>query len=86
MFDRVSRGQVEPKIFTVTLNPLTRICTKILSLHEGILRAWPQLHAPASKRDMSKWYEFHRDNGHEMDACKDLKQEIEGCVQQGVLK
>lgn len=50
------------------------------------MRAPPQLCALANKRDRSKWCEFHWDHGHKTEACKDLMQEIEDCVQQGVLK
>ena len=37
-------------------------------------------------RDNSKYCEFHRDYGHRMDECIQLKREIEYLIQRGYLR
>ncbi|XP_050207935.1 uncharacterized protein LOC126657310 [Mercurialis annua] len=48
---------------------------------------WPRKMnaASASKRDNSKYCEFHRDNGHTTDECWHLKEEIEKLIERGSL-
>ncbi|XP_050238287.1 uncharacterized protein LOC126687774 [Mercurialis annua] len=48
---------------------------------------WPRKMnaSSASKRDNSKYCEFHRDNGHTTDECWHLKEEIEKLIERGSL-
>jgi len=39
-----------------------------------------------NKRSKNKYFRFHRDHGHDMDECYDLKQQIENLIRQGKLK
>ena len=38
------------------------------------------------KRDITKYYEFHRDHGHQIDDCIQLKKEIEFLIRRGHLR
>ena len=39
-----------------------------------------------NKRNRNKYCRFHRDHGHDMDGCFDLKQQVENLIRQGKLK
>ena len=39
-----------------------------------------------NKRNRNKYCRFHRDHGHDMDECFDLKQQVENLIRQGKLK
>lgn len=39
-----------------------------------------------TKRNKDKYCDYHEDHGHDTDDCKDLKREIELCIQNGHLK
>ena len=39
-----------------------------------------------NKRNRNKYCRFHRDHGHDMDECFDLKQQIENLIRQGKLR
>ena len=39
-----------------------------------------------NKRNKNKYCRFHRDHGHDMDECFDLKQQIENLIKQGNLR
>ena len=48
---------------------------------------WPErMKGDPSKQNKSKCCCFHRDHGHDMDKCYDLKQQIEDFIKQGKLK
>ena len=48
---------------------------------------WPKkMKGDPSKRNKSKYCQFHRDHGHNTDECYDLKQQIEVLIKQGKLK
>ena len=39
-----------------------------------------------NKRNRNKYCRFHKDHGHDMDKCYDLKQQIENLIRQGKLR
>ena len=39
-----------------------------------------------NKRNKNKYCRFHRDHGHDIDECFDLKQQIENLIRQGKLR
>ena len=39
-----------------------------------------------AKRDLTKYYEFHRDHGHRTDDCIQLRKEIEFLIRRGHLR
>lgn len=41
---------------------------------------------PRAKRDMTKYYRFHKDYGHTTNECRQLKDEIEGLISRGYLR
>ena len=48
---------------------------------------WPEkMKGDPNKRNKNKYYRFHRDHGHDMDKCYDLKQQIENLIKQGKLR
>jgi len=47
---------------------------------------WPRpLHSSPSLRDKRKYCCFHKDHGHYIEDCKDLKEQIEELIQKGKL-
>ncbi|XP_056695120.1 uncharacterized protein [Spinacia oleracea] len=48
---------------------------------------WPnKSDRPDSMKDMSRWYDFHRDNGHTTEECISLKKEVAYLLKRGHLK
>ena len=48
---------------------------------------WPEkIKGDPNKRNGNKYCCFHRDHGHDMDECFDLKQQIENLIRQGKLR
>ena len=48
---------------------------------------WPEkMKGDPNKRNRNKYCRFHRDHGHDMDECFDLKQQIENLIRQGKLR
>ncbi|XP_030942077.1 uncharacterized protein LOC115967140 [Quercus lobata] len=48
---------------------------------------WPEkMKGDPNKRNKNKYCRFHRDHGHDMDECYDLKQQIENPIKQGKLR
>ncbi|XP_057948271.1 uncharacterized protein LOC131143934 [Malania oleifera] len=48
--------------------------------------SWPEpMRTPLHKRNMSKFYAFHRDHGHDIEECIQLKKEIEVLIRRGHL-
>ena len=48
---------------------------------------WPEkMKGDLNKRNKNKYCRFHRDHGHDMDECFDLKQQIENLIKQGNLR
>ena len=53
--------------------------------HEKFLRLSSQMKTNPTKRDITKYCEFHRDHGHRTDDCIQLKKEIEFLIRRGNL-
>ncbi|GAV58162.1 hypothetical protein CFOL_v3_01696, partial [Cephalotus follicularis] len=48
---------------------------------------WPEkLRSPAERRDVEKYYQYHRDHGHDSEECRQLKNQIEDLIQRGHLR
>ena len=78
------RQRYSPRQFT----PLTAIVSQVLRevQHEKFLR-WPsQMRTDPTKRDNTKYCEFHRDHGHRTDDCIQLRKEIEYLIRWGYLR
>ena len=68
------RQQYSPQQFT----PLTATVSKALRevQHEKFLRWTSQMRSDPTKRDNTRYCEFHRDHGHRTDDCIQLRKEI----------
>ena len=78
------RQQYSPRQFT----PLTATVSQVLRevQHEKFLR-WPsQIRSDLTKRDNTRYCEFHRDHGHRTNDCIKLKKEIEYLIRRGYLR
>ena len=78
------RQQYSPRQFT----PMTAIVSQVLRevQHEKFLR-WPsQMRSNPTKRDNTRYCEFHRDHGHRTDNCIQLRKEIEYLIRRGYLR
>ena len=67
--------------------PLTAAVSQVLHevQHEQFLR-WPtQMRLDPTKRDNTRYCEFHMDHGHRMDDCIQLRKEIEYLIRRGYL-
>ena len=53
---------------------------------EGTLTFPGKLKSDLSKRPRNKYYRFHRDHGHDMANCYNLKQQIEALIREGKLQ
>nr|GEX58872.1 retrotransposon Gag domain-containing protein [Tanacetum cinerariifolium] len=76
-----------PRIPREAFTALVKSPSEILATSEGkyMLRPPPRMFTPASKRDRTRYCEFHEDHGHETNDCIDLGKEIEACVRSGRL-
>ena len=78
------RQQYSPWQFT----PLTAIVSQVLHKvqHEKFMR-WPsQMRTDPTKRDNTRYCEFHRDHKHRTDDCIQLRKEIEYLIRRGYLR
>ena len=78
------RQQYSPLQFT----PLTATLSQILCevQHEKFLR-WPsQMRSDPTKRDNTRYCEFHRDHRHRTDDCIQFRKEIEYLIRRGYLR
>ena len=69
-------------------DPMTAAVSQVLRevQHEKFLR-WPsQMRTNPTKRDNTKYREFHRDHGHRTDDCIQLRKEIEYLIRRGYLR
>ena len=70
--------------FTPLNAPLDQVLMQIKD--EGTLTFPGKLKSDPSKRSRNKYYRFHRDHGHDMADCYDLKQQIEAFIREGRLQ
>ena len=78
------RRRYLPQRFT----PLTASVSQVLHevRNEQFLRWLTQMKSDPTKRDNTKYCEFHRDYGHRTDDCIQLKREIEYLIRRGYLR
>ena len=68
--------------------PLTASMSQVLRevQHEKFMR-WPsQVRSDPTKRDNTKYCEFHKDHGHQTDDCIQMRKEIEYLIRRGHLR
>ena len=78
------RRQHSPQRFT----PLTATVSQVLRevQHEKLLRWLTQMRSDPTKRDNTRYCEFHRDHGHRTNDCIQLRKEIEYLTPRGYLR
>ena len=70
--------------FTPLLMPVDKI---IMQIKDNPALKWPKpLSSSSKRRDPKKYYHFHKDHGHYIDECQDLKEQIEELIQRGKLQ
>ena len=78
------RQQYSPRQFTPLTSTVSQVLYKVQ--HEKFMR-WPsQMRMNPTKRDNTRYCDFHRDHGHRMDDCIQLRKEIEYLIQRGYLR
>ena len=81
-------------VFTSTVHtpppppPPTATVSQVLRevQHEKFLRWSSQMRSDPTKRNNTRYCEFHRDHGHRTDDCIQLRKEIEYLIRQGYLR
>nr|XP_023874719.1 uncharacterized protein LOC111987255 [Quercus suber] len=64
--------------FTPLVMPVDKILMEIKDEH---YRKWPRpLHSSPNIRDKNKYCRFHKDHGHYIEDCRDLKEQIEELI------
>ena len=78
------RQQYSPRRFT----PLTTTVSQVLHevQHEQFLRWSSQMRLDLTKRDNTRYCEFHRDHGNRTDDCIQLRKEIEYLIRRGYFR
>ena len=72
-----------PQQYTPLIASVSQVLREVQ--HERFLR-WPsQMKSDPARRDDTKYCEFHRDHGHQIDDCIQLKKEIEYLIRRGHL-
>ena len=71
-----------------SFTPLTaRINQVLMQIKDEEALTFPgKLKGDPNKRSRDKYYRFHRDHGHDIADCYDLKQQIEALTKQGKLQ
>ena len=85
---RPPRPELQQRYSPRQYTPLTALVSQVLRevQHEKFMR-WPsQIKSDPTKRNNSKYYEFHRDHGHRIDDCIQLRKEIEYLIGCGHLR
>ena len=78
------RQRYSPRRFT----PLTAVVSQVLRevQHKQFLRWLSQMRSDPTKRDNTRYCEFHRDHGHRTDDCIQLRKEIEYLIRREYLR
>ncbi|GAV60823.1 hypothetical protein CFOL_v3_04351 [Cephalotus follicularis] len=68
--------------------PLLETRTRILAMEKDkVPIQWPApLRSSAKKRDVDKFFQYHRDHGHDTEECRHLKNQIEDLIRRGHLR
>ncbi|XP_075640663.1 uncharacterized protein LOC142612455 [Castanea sativa] len=85
---REDRRSKPPTRRFASFTPLNATIDQVL-MHikdEGVLTFPGKLKGDPNKRSRDKYCRFHRDRGHDMSDCYDLKQQIETLIRQGKLQ
>jgi len=70
--------------FTPLVMPIDKILVQIKDEH---YLKWPRpLHLSPNVGDKKKYYQFHKDHGHYIEDCRDLKEQIEDLIRKGKLQ
>ena len=70
--------------FTPLIMPVNKIITQIKDDH---YLKWPRpLHSSPNVRDKNKYCRFHKDHGHNIEDCRDLKEQLEELIRKGKLQ
>ncbi|XP_075640242.1 uncharacterized protein LOC142611988 [Castanea sativa] len=70
--------------FTLLIMPIDKILAQI---KDEYYLEWPRpLHSSPNVCDKNKYYRFHKDHGHYIEDCKDLKEQIEKLIRKGKLQ
>ena len=77
------RQRYSPQRFTPLTATISQVLRKVQ--HEIFLRWLSQMRTDPTKRDNTRYSEFHRDHGHRTDDCIQLRKEIEYLIRQGYL-
>ena len=70
--------------FMSLIMPVDKILTQIKDEH--YLNWLRPLHLSPNARDKNKYCRFHKDHGHNMKDCRDLKKQVEELIQKGKLQ
>ncbi|XP_052203975.1 uncharacterized protein LOC127809253 [Diospyros lotus] len=73
-----------PVRFTLLNTPRAEILA-IIENKDYLKKSRP-MKAPANKRSKDKYCRFHRDHGHDMEECHQLKEEIQELINRGFLR
>ncbi|XP_052199534.1 uncharacterized protein LOC127806348 [Diospyros lotus] len=73
-----------PVRFTLLNTPRLEILATIEN--EDYLKKSRPMKAPANKRSKDKYCRFHRDHGHDIEECHQLKEEIQELINRGFLR
>ena len=81
------RDEKNPRTVKLTnlVMPVDQILDLVQIKDEHYLK-WPSpLHSSPNIRDKRKYFHFHKDHGHYIEDCRDLKKQIEELIQKGKL-
>ena len=84
----VNRWKDDKGTQTVKFTPLVMPVDKtLMQIKDEHYLKWPRpLHSSPNIRDKNKYYRFHKDHGHYMEDCRDLKEQIEELIKKGKLQ
>nr|GFC24268.1 reverse transcriptase domain-containing protein [Tanacetum cinerariifolium] len=80
---RRSMGTCAPYSRTKTFTPLTKTPREILEMESVSFLPPPPLIGTSRKKNLNKFYDYHRDMGHNTNYCYNPKKQIEEDVASG---